>query len=183
MKAKLLVIVTLIAAACATAGCSAEKVFKDKATGYQMNYDGTLWKVSKNTEVEEDFGTYTYSAVFNTIAKTEEGEPSATLKVLKEDLADFSVESDETALDDVASKLSRRLDDGIVSYQNATIAGLKGYWITVTPTDDTVTELNDIIFCVTDDAVYEFYYTAQGQDNYDAYESDINYMLYYFSEL
>lgn len=183
MKAKLILICTLIAAAATTVGCSAEKVFKDKETGYQMNYDGTLWKADKNTEIEEDYGTYTYSAVFTTIEKTEDGEPAATLKVLKEDRADFVIESDETLLDDVANQLSGRLDSGFVSYQTATIAGLKGYWISVQPIDASITELNDIIFCVTDDAVYEFYYTAESQTSYDTYEADINYMLYYFAEI
>ncbi len=177
MKVKLFLICTVVAAS--LIGCSPEKVFKDKDSGYQMKYD-TNWKVSKNVEIEEDYGTYTYSAEFKTTAKTETGEPAATLKVLKEDISLFDITDEDEAIDTVAAELAQRLDDGFMSYQSTTIAGLKGYWIINQPLEETGIK-KDIIFALADDCVYEFYYTAVGDENYDLYEKDVNYMLYNFS--
>ena len=182
MKSRIFLICTLMAVALAVVGCSQDKVFKDKETGYQMKYDNK-WKVEKNVEVAEDYGTLTYNAVFTTTAQTADGEPAASLKVLKEDLSKFEVKGDDTLLDDVAAKLSGRLADGFVSYQNATINGLKGYWMSVQTLggEEADNKKTDIIFCVSGEDVYEFYYTAVGEENYNTYESDVNYMLYNFS--
>ncbi|MCD7778011.1 MAG: hypothetical protein LUH47_05855 [Clostridiales bacterium] len=181
MKSKLALIFTILTVAFSSTGCSAEKTFKDKDAGYEMKYDGTVWKAGKNVEIEEEYGTYTYSAVFTSISKTEDGNPAATFKVLKEDLSDYDITDDENMLDDIANKLSARLSDGIVTYQNATIDGEKGYWISITPLDDEEESVTDLIFFVSDESVYEFYYTAVGDENYSLYEEDVNYMLYYFS--
>ncbi|MCC8097807.1 MAG: hypothetical protein LIO44_04480 [Eubacterium sp.] len=112
MKSKLALIFTILTVAFSSTGCSAEKTLKDKDAGYEMKYDGTVWKVNKNVEIEEDFGTYTYSAVFNSISKTEDGSSAAVFKVLKEDLSDYNITDEESMLDDVANKLSSRRSDG-----------------------------------------------------------------------
>ncbi|MCD8215350.1 MAG: hypothetical protein LUC97_06910 [Clostridiales bacterium] len=182
MKSKLILICVIFTMAFASVGCSAEKTLKDTEAGYEMNYDGTVWKVSKNTEVEADYGTYTYSAVFTSVSKTEEGESAATFKVLREDLSEFSYTDEDSMLDEVADKLAARLDDGIITYQNVAVSGLKGYWIGVTPMEET-DSVTDLIFFISDDSVYEFYYTTIGDENYSLYETDVNYMLYNFSVL
>ncbi len=186
MKSKLILIFTILTVAFSAAGCSAEKTLKDKDAGYQMGYDGTVWKVSKNTEVETDFGTYTFNAVFTSLAKTDSGDPAATFMVLREDTENFDSAgelSEDELLDTAAASLaSNRMADGIITYQNATIAGVKSYWISVAPMEESDT-ITDLILCIKDDSVYEFYYTAVGDENYSLYEPDINYMLYNFSEL
>ncbi len=187
MKVKLLLLCAI--AAVSLVGCSPEKVFKDRSAGYQMNYDNN-WKVDKNVEIEEENGTYTYNAVFETVAKTEAGEPVATLKVLKEDRSVFTIsedageglaDSEDTPEKQVADSLAQRLPgDGVITYQSTTIAGLKGYWIANNTVDETNTR-HDVIFALSDDSVYEFYYTVTGEENYELYEKDVNYMLYNFS--
>ncbi len=179
MKAKLILICTLLCTAFSAVGCSSEKVFKDKETGYKMNYDSG-WNVEKNVSVDETFGSTTYNAVFSTDDKTDDNKPAAQLKILKEDISLFTINSEDSALDDVASSLSARLSDGFVSYQNATINGLKGYWITVQSLDSETEGKTDLIFCISDDDVYEFYFTAADEESYQLYEQDINYMLYNF---
>ncbi len=193
MKSKLLLICTITALGFTLTGCSTEKVFKDKEAGYQLKYDSSIWSVDKNVEKDVAFptetGTYTFSADFTTLEKTEDGEPNAEFKVLCESVEDIVGEKEadgDELLDEVAEGLNGRLDEGFIQTSSITAGGsseaaqsLKGYWITVSPLSQREENdpINDVIFVVSNDTVYEFYYTAIGEDNYSRYEQEVNYML------